>query len=173
MRKVICFFVVAALSAGLLAQSVSAHSEWFRKGKYHISMVHNGETGQDVYTDPDISDLWIEIGQDSIEIVKTYRVFMTRFEEGESLELNMDYVSDSYYKIKYAVVRVDVRTNEDGGTNEYMVCRTAEGVECEMNIGTIGKSSFGNTIYGINFTDPDFQPILWCFKKEEVQYYER
>lgn len=156
----------------LLSATASAHSKWFRKGKYHISMVHNGATDEDSYTNSDVSDIWIEIGQDSIKVVKTLKIFTTEFGEGESLDMMMVPVMTNENFVYYSIDHVDVKTNPDGSTTEYMVCRTADGVKCNLNIGSVGKGSKGSTIYGMQFTDPDFEPILWCFIEEDVEFYE-
>lgn len=164
--------IIAVLFLGLISVAASAHSKWFRKGKYHISMVHNGATNEDSYINPDVSDIWIEIGQDSVKVVKTSKIYTAEFGEGESLDMKMVPVSTNENLITYIIDHVDVKTNPDGSTNEYMVCRTADGVKCNLNIGSVGKGSKGSTVYGMQFTDPDFNPILWCFIEEDVDFYE-
>jgi hypothetical protein len=166
--------VITLVSFILIYESVDtfAHSNWFRKGKYHISMVHNGSTNEDKYTNPDESELWIEIGQDTVKVVKTTKIFKFEFDDGESLDVQAIPVTTCETVISYVIDHVEETANKNGGTCEYMVLRTADGVECNLNAGVVGKGSKGSAVYGMHFTDPDFAPILWCFKDEDIEFYE-
>jgi hypothetical protein len=172
MRLRLKVIILTILIAGFASAYTSAHSKWFRKGKYHISMVHNGSTHEDKYTNPEVSDIWIEIGQDTIKVVTTEKISQFKFGEGESLDLQAVPVMVYNNVISYIIDHVEVTTNTNGSAYEYMVLRTADGIECNLTNGLVGKSSKGNNIFGMHFTDPDFLPILWCFKYDDIEFYE-
>ena len=79
----------AAVAATVIAY---ANPDRFAPGRYVITMVTNSHNKQR-YIDPNEGQLWIDIGADSVRLVKTTILYTPKFGEGESLDLSMEIVS--------------------------------------------------------------------------------
>lgn len=114
----------AAVAATVIAY---ANPDRFAPGRYVITMVTNSHNKQR-YIDPNEGQLWIDIGADSVRLVKTTILYTPKFGEGESLDLSMEIVSTKEKSVAYTIVDFPERTDDDGTVYHVCRCLTADGV---------------------------------------------
>lgn len=158
----------AAVAATVIAY---ANPDRFAPGRYVITMVTNSHNKQR-YIDPNEGQLWIDIGADSVRLVKTTIMYTPKFGEGESLDLSMEIVSTEEKSVAYKIVDFPERTDDDGTVYHVCRCLTADGVECELVRGIIGHDRDNNDVYAFNFSDPVFADYYWCFVAKDVKLHE-
>lgn len=168
MKIVKIFLVIVAIFT--MTFSSAARSPWFAKGKYGISNVANQENGNQKTSDP--SALWIEIGEASVKIVDSPKLYTPVFGEGESLDLTMQPVESANTIIEYQIVELKTLDDGDGHTEDICVLKNVDGKLCNMRAGIIGKTKEGGKVYAFNIDDNQFKEIFWLFIDEDITPYE-